>query len=85
MSFIVYRIANHAQNFLFVNKSAATRKFNELDRQAPGVWAKTTLADFEDSVVFFREVKNLMTGQMVMERSDTPYYCSVASEAYWSR
>lgn len=30
------------------------------------------------------EVTNLMTGQKVMERADTPWHCSVASESYWS-
>lgn len=31
-----------------------------------------------------REVRNLMTGKMVMEPADTPWSCSVASESYWS-
>lgn len=31
-----------------------------------------------------REVTNLMTGKKVMERADTPWSCSVASESYWS-
>jgi hypothetical protein len=30
------------------------------------------------------EVTNLMTGKKVMERADTPWSCSVASESYWS-
>ena len=30
------------------------------------------------------EVTNLMTGKRVMERADTPWTCSVASESYWS-
>ena len=29
-------------------------------------------------------VTNLMTGQPVQERADTPWSCSVASESYWS-
>lgn len=28
-------------------------------------------------------VKNLMTGEIVMEKLTTPYYCSVSSETYW--
>ena len=28
--------------------------------------------------------KNLMTGVEFKERYDTPYYCSPASESYWS-
>ena len=31
-----------------------------------------------------REVVNLMTGQTVQERADTPWSCSVGSESYWS-
>lgn len=32
----------------------------------------------------YREVTNLITGKTTFERYDTPYACSVASEAYWS-
>ena len=28
-------------------------------------------------------VTNLMSGKQVLEAKDTPYSCSVASEAYW--
>jgi hypothetical protein len=28
--------------------------------------------------------KNMMTGREFQERYDTPYYCSPASESYWS-
>jgi hypothetical protein len=31
-----------------------------------------------------REVVNLMTGTVCLERADTPWHCSVASESYWS-
>jgi hypothetical protein len=31
-----------------------------------------------------REVTNLLTGETVQERADTPWSCSVASESYWS-
>jgi len=30
------------------------------------------------------ESKNLMTGAMVKERYDTPYFCSPSSETFWS-
>lgn len=32
----------------------------------------------------YRTVTNLMTGELVKERLDTPFHCSVASETYWS-
>ena len=31
----------------------------------------------------YREVMNPQTGLLVEERYDTPYSCSVASDAYW--
>ena len=31
-----------------------------------------------------REVRNLMSGELVRESVTTPYSCSVASESYWS-
>jgi hypothetical protein len=31
----------------------------------------------------YRDVMNPMTGKTVRERYDTPYSCSVASDAYW--
>ena len=31
----------------------------------------------------YREVRNAMNGEIVEERYDTPYSCSVASESYW--
>lgn len=32
----------------------------------------------------YRTVRNLMSGEEVEERYDTPYCCSVGSETYWS-
>lgn len=31
----------------------------------------------------YRTVRNAMTGEQVLERYDTPWSCSVASETYW--
>ena len=31
----------------------------------------------------YREVTNMMTGKTILERYDTPFACSVASENYW--
>jgi len=33
----------------------------------------------------YRMVENIMTGQQVKERADTPFVCSVSSETYWSQ
>ena len=32
----------------------------------------------------YREVQNLMSGNTIRERYDTPFACSVGSESYWS-
>ena len=32
----------------------------------------------------YHDVRNLMSGKIVKERYDTPYYMSVGSETYWS-
>ena len=32
----------------------------------------------------YRTVVNKMSGELVEERYDTPYFCSVTSDAYWS-
>lgn len=37
-----------------------------------------------EAQVPMREVTNLMTGNVVLERADAPWSCSVASETYWS-
>jgi hypothetical protein len=31
----------------------------------------------------YREVTNMMTGKTILERYDTPFACSVGSDAYW--
>lgn len=83
--YVVYKLDNHANNHRFIVKGSATKLFNRMQRTQPGQWAKTTKEDFEQNVVVMRKVRNIMTGEMVDERSDTPYYLSVASETYWSR
>lgn len=35
-------------------------------------------------VVYYRRVKNIMSGIYIQELSSTPYYLSVGSETYWS-
>ncbi len=47
-------------------------------------WKVITKAEWDARPVKTHMVKNLMTGVMVEESVDTPFACSVASEAYWS-
>jgi len=39
---------------------------------------------YEKYIVYDRTVVNLMTGKPVVEPSNKPYSCSVASETYWT-
>jgi len=43
--------------------------------------AKNTVIELHETFV---TKKNLMGGREFTERYDTPYYCSPASESYWS-
>lgn len=42
------------------------------------------LVYFRDNIEKTHQVRNLMTGELVTESVNTPHYCSVASETYWS-
>ena len=40
--------------------------------------------DFYANIEKTEEVTNLMTGQRVKQSVNTPHFCSVGSESYWS-
>ena len=77
-----------------LNKRIVANRF----RQMTNEWCRNPLSvldaeplacmtdrdDYNKNVVYMKEVTNLMSGKKVMEPSNTPNYCSVASEAYWS-
>lgn len=74
-------------------QAAATRMLNDnmlgkLRDETNGRSMPTSLEVMDvqaySAQVPMREVTNLMTGKKVMERADTPWSCSVASESYWS-
>lgn len=80
---------------VYSTKAAAqgsmTRMMNEgaLTRLRDGSSRIPTSLEVMDAETYraqvpMREVTNLMTGKKVMERADTPWHCSVASESYWS-
>jgi len=69
------------------------RLFEKFDTESPklGTLEVNVAAKYPESRGFrfeihetFRTVRNAMTGAMVQERYDRPYYMSVASDAYWS-
>jgi len=72
-------------------KAAATRMLarGALERLKDGTSRYPSEVEVMDTVTYaaqvpMREVTNLMTGKKVMERADTPWSCSVASESFWS-
>lgn len=79
-----YRFKGHAQRFadkLNANEAATCLKSSGY---RPCEYKVTTREDYEKNVVHMVERVNLMTGKKYMEKSNTPNYCSPASEAYWS-
>lgn len=77
----------------YSTKGAATRAANKANKEAgKTVAASASWEEFTNGISPIHEngkvkmvpVKNIMTGETVMEAADTPYYLSVASESYWS-
>jgi hypothetical protein len=62
-------------------RAAATR-ISKI-RDTMGSFVVMDIKSYEAQVPWV-EVTNLMTGEKVLERADTPWSCSVASETYWS-
>lgn len=56
---------------------------NALALAAEGRYAVAERMEFENEVVYWRQVSSLMNGAKVWERSDLPYYLSVSSNSYW--
>lgn len=47
-------------------------------------FAVAEIGYFRENIEKYETVTNLMTGEPVRQSVNTPYYCSVASETYWS-
>jgi hypothetical protein len=47
-------------------------------------FAVAEISDFRANIEKYENVTNLMSGKPVRQSVNTPYYCSVASETYWS-
>lgn len=70
---------------------AARTRFVQEDMEAYLSGRKYPRTDYEvmttevyRAQVPMREVRNLVTGAVVMEPADLPWHCSVGSESYWS-
>ena len=70
-----YRMAHHA--------SALAKKLNA--RRGLTEYSFTTREIYERNVVHMVERRNLQSGLVYLEASNTPGYMSPASEAYWAR
>ena len=69
-------------------KAAITRAVKETALKVQPIVASDFLiadsTEFHNSIEKSRPVKNILTGTQVMERINTPWSCSVASETYHS-
>ena len=85
MSYVVYHKASTQILKEFSIESAAKRSATCMNRNAGDVLY--TYADretYEQRVVYRKQVRNLMSGEMVEIDSNTPWCCNPASETYWS-
>jgi hypothetical protein len=84
--FVVYHVASTQEHLaVYTTLSGAKRGATALNKQfGAGKYAATDRADYESNVVKKVMVKNLMTGKLVEQESNTPHCCDVSSETYWS-
>lgn len=82
--FVVYHIASTMEVKTYKHWQHAERLTNEKNRTSRGQFAYTTEEIYRNNVVHMVERTNLQSGKKYMEPSNTPNYCSPASEAYWS-
>ena len=85
MRFVVYHIASTMSAKTFDSEAGAKRSTTCMNRNAGSTkYAYTTIENYNKNVVKMVERVNLLSGQKYMEASNTPNYCSPASESYWS-
>ena len=74
-----FKYAGHARNY--ARKLSADKGIDYLTNPE---YAFTTVEDYNTNVVKMVTRRNLMSGKEYQEPSNTPNYCSPASESYWS-
>lgn len=93
MSFVIYHIETTrliGNNLSPAHKSeraakcARTRYLKANPEVNPEELAIADYSDFHNNIEKMVERKNRMTGEMYMERVNTPSCCSPSSELYWS-
>jgi hypothetical protein len=82
MSEAVYK-SEYAAKKLAAKKSEAEAKWLKKEGGAPA-YSVAEMSVYKSSVVYMVEKVNMMSGLKYWEASNTPSYCSPASEAYWS-
>jgi hypothetical protein len=81
----VNRISSHATlRGAKISMAAAQKRENARWGSKADILQIADLETYRAEVCGKIMVQNLMTGEMVEEAADTPYYCSVSSESYWS-
>ena len=84
LKFTVYHIASTMEAKRFAWAHHARAHLAKLEVAYPGQYAVADTEHYRDNIVHMVTRKNLMTGKEYQEPSNTPNYCSPASEAYWS-
>ncbi len=77
--FVVYHVASTMEKRTFYYRQHAEKLAKGLNG-----YAVASIEDYRTKIVHMVERTNLMSGKKYMEPSNTPNYCSPASEAYWS-
>jgi hypothetical protein len=88
---VVYHVASTMEEKVYKSEYAAKKlaaKLNEKEakwskKEGP-YYAVAEMSVYKSSVVYMVEKVNMMSGLKYWEASNTPGYCSPASEAYWS-
>jgi len=76
------RYANNERLYMEIDFSDAD---NDVDEYVNRVKAEYPEPKYRVELIeTYREVVNIITGETVLERYDTPYSGSVGSESYWS-
>ena len=85
MSYVVYHKASTQIIKEFALESAAKRSATCMNRNAGNfLYTYADRETYERRVVYRRQVRNLMTGEMVEIDSNTPYFLDPSMETYWS-
>lgn len=83
--YIVYHIESTQSFKTFSTESAAKRSVTCANRNAGGVkYAYADLETYQNTIVYTKQVRNIMSGKMVEIPSNTPHCCDPSTETFWS-